>query len=806
MRILSRVGIAVIGFALFGIYFKFYPIANAAELTNVSPNPGDMFSLDQGFGNPPQQQGGVVHMLKWETVAQVRETSLGIYYDSPGTSNRNISIGDGAKNGDSQCLISSIKNDQGGKNADGPATATTGSFARGDTYVLVRIEGTPGSVKQWNIPIKDVCSDLFKSYALDGITLDDSERALTGKYKATITVAYSPRFGVGADGDWHHLGGSLTNSFNFNVTGGPNAIIGALKTENSQTFGLRSAYFRGDPPKGVFFKQQFGFRCDETNLTDRRVKLYDPDINVFGDTYIKVTKANGVALTIGEYNRALDENVDFNSGNFYSVNGSGGWVRATAATGTSSVVIRNVVRGETYKLWVINPLTADHVNGGGAPYPPNGNVLSVNIPNDSIYGDIDCTYNLRPRITSLDQSTYVYYPNMQASADIVKGGSGPVPEAHPWQMFAVRFNGEPSTRLLTDDYQSDSVNPCSASILPSGAYSCGKIADLSYVTQASHTAPYASGGPDAVGTRLCFFARIQNPTDDAGDDGSWAYSDMSCSISVKKPRVQFLGSDLRVGGNANSSYYNVQGANYGSWVEYGMFTGGTNSIVTSGNGLRGGNGSGGVADWSRLTFANTPSYGGYTPLPAASSAYTYFRSLPASGGNFSQGQPETGVYDLGNNPNIANLTVNDNGKSIILRATGTITIGNIRVLNQGVTSASNLSQVVVVADNIAFTNPASTVDAWLITSPSGYINTCNAGPQTLITGPCSGVLTVNGPVFTNRLILRRTGGANPPSAAQLSEPAERFNLRPDAQLWAYTYANRADYAQTDYVQELPPRY
>lgn len=811
MRVIGSIGSAIAVVGLIGVYVSLNPLVGAAELTNDSPNPGDMFSLDQGFDNPPQQQGGVAHMLKWETVAQVRETALGVYYNSPGTSSRNITIGRGSGNGDSQCLISSVKNDNGGKSQDSDATPTTGSFNRGDTDVIVKIEGAPGSVKQWSIPIKNVCANLYQSYSLDGITLDDSELGLTGKYKATVTVAYSPIFGVDGTGDWRFLGGSLTNSFNFTVGAGPNAIVGALKTENSQTFGLRSAFFRGDPPKGVFFKQQFGFRCDETDVTNRRVKLYDPDINVFGDTYIKVTKG-GNPLSVGEYNRSLDENVDFNSGSFYSVNGTGGWIRATATTGTSSIVINTVEPGANYKFWVINPLTANHVNGGGAPYPPNGNVLSVNIPNDSIYGDIDCNYKLTPEITGLDQSTYVYYPDVRVDARIVKSGDGPVPESHAWEIYAVRFPGAPNTDLRND---STADNPCGASVMPAGAYACQNLTTPSrqYPAESSFAINrYNGGGPDSVGTRLCFFARVQNPTNGLNDNNLWAYSDMRCSMSVKKPRAQFLGSDLRVGsspsatGNAVSTYYNVQGNNYGSWVEYGMFTKGTNSIVSSGNGLRGGNADTTVSNWNRLTFANTPSYGGYSPVPAASSAYAYFRNLPASGGNFNQGNPTTGVYDLGGNASIGNLRVSNNGQSIILRAGNLRILNDIIVDNNNVTSASNLSQVVIVADSIEFGNSSNRADAWLITSPTGYIDTCGIGVQVLTSGTCSNVLTVNGPVYTNQLKLRRTGGGNPPTAAQLAEPAERFNLRPDAQLWAYTYANRADYAQTDFVQELPPRY
>lgn len=228
----------------------------------------------------------------------------------------------------------------------------------------------------------------------------------------------------------------------------------------------------------------------------------------------------------------------------------------------------------------------------------------------------------------------------------------------------------------------------------------------------------------------------------------------------------------------------------------------------SGNSLRGGNPDDSVPAWNRLTFANTTSpYGNYGVVPTPSSAYTYFRGLPASGGAFNPGNPTTGVYDLGNNPTIGNLAVNANGQSVILRATGTVRIANgITVRNEGVARASDLSQVVIIADNIEIGAGADRVDAWLITSPTGFINTCANGVATLTSNVCPNTLNVNGPIYTNRLLLRRTGGANPPSAAELSTPAERFNLRPDAQMWAYAYANKADYAQTDYVQELPPRY
>jgi hypothetical protein len=63
---------------------------------------------------------------------------------------------------------------------------------------------------------------------------------------------------------------------------------------------------------------------------------------------------------------------------------------------------------------------------------------------------------------------------------------------------------------------------------------------------------------------------------------------------------------------------------------------------------------------------------------------------------------------------------------------------------------------------------------------------------------------VNGPVVTGKLVLNRTAGSG--TGAQSGDPAERFNLRPDAFLWARLQATGNDKAQTVYSTELPPRF
>jgi len=246
-------------------------------------------------------------------------------------------------------------------------------------------------------------------------------------------------------------------------------------------------------------------------------------------------------------------------------------------------------------------------------------------------------------------------------------------------------------------------------------------------------------------------------------------------------------------------------------VEYGAFSSDVNMLLGSGAGLR--NGSPNPASsWNGLTFANrnAPSYGSYNPVPQ-DSAHSYFSGLIDAGGGLKQANPGTGVYTVGSGTTLSMPNV-PNGRSVVIRSAGTIRItGNINVPNTGAANINQLSQVVIVANTILIDEGVTNVDAWLVTpttvTGNGTIDTCYRGGDTTINSSvCASQLTVNGPIYTRNLKLRRTAGSNPPGVNELKQPAERFNLRPDAQLWAYAYANKGDFAQTDYVQELPPRY
>lgn len=724
------------------------------------------------------KQGAIELHLKNLDAAQVERNKIGAYY--PGN--------DSSANGKSITISAGLQG----------RICNIGSAITGSVYVKIAIAGTvtPNS-GQYNIPIQQLCdTNQFYNHTFpfpNGTLIKDPK---INRYMADIQIIYNTNL----------ISGSVdNNSINYKMSiSGDNqgkGILALKRNGQSNQFGMRSSY-TNDTSKAdsntIRLAVPFGYACSESvdTIESRQVKLYDADA-VFGDTYMWVEK-DGQKLPYEAY--GYTSRVDRWEG------AAKRWKLAGSNNDENVLTIKPdyIERGAKYELVMTNPGT--NVDNKPSPYstsPVHWNTLSVGIPQDSIYIQDKCDYDLRPTI-SIDQSSYIYYPNIRADSTVINTGGGPITEGHAWEIYAVRFAGTPWT-----DLRDDATNeaPCGGKVMPEGATGCGIISTATYTGSGVHSAQYASGGPDAVGTRLCFFARVQNPTHWAGDDDLWKYSNLACAVSSKKPRVQFLGSDLRVGGSATSTTFNVQGNNYGSWVEYGMFTSGVNSMVASGNGLRGGNPDGTVSNWNRLTFANTPSYGGYSPVPAASSAYAYFRSLQAGTANLKVNDPDSGVYELDNSANLGVLNVNANGRSVIIRKSGTLRINNnIVVDNNGVTSANNLSQVVLVADNIEINQNVDRIDAWLVTRPTGYIDTCGIGTANLTSNICSGLLTVNGPIYTSKLMLRRTGGANPPGAAQLAEPAERFNLRPDAQLWAYTYANKADYAQTDFVQELPPRY
>jgi hypothetical protein len=331
-----------------------------------------------------------------------------------------------------------------------------------------------------------------------------------------------------------------------------------------------------------------------------------------------------------------------------------------------------------------------------------------------------------------------------------------------------------------------------------------------------------------VGTRICYTLSVRPFQQLAYQavDNRWRHSAPVCVTVSKQPKVQVWGSDVRTRGDieTGTTTVNDNGTNklFGSWVEYGALSVGSNSRFASGSGLNDGNTEmTNAAAWNKLTFANIDSsgasrFGNFTlPSDIAPLADQFMATASNGAPAPDLGSLASGTYKT----TAANFTITGGsvgqtgnvGNVIVIVSTGTITIdGNITYRGNGASENFNdikeLPQVIIIARNINITNNVTQIDAWLLTTNDGSINTCSDRPLSapLNSTVCNSQLTVNGPVATSHLHLRRTAGSD--DTARAGEPAEIFNLRGDALLWAYGRSSASDKAQTVYSKELPPRF
>jgi hypothetical protein len=365
----------------------------------------------------------------------------------------------------------------------------------------------------------------------------------------------------------------------------------------------------------------------------------------------------------------------------------------------------------------------------------------------------------------------------------------------------------------TGNYFQDGNSTCKNVKKGSGIFNLG--------SPAQNLKPTASAidiGDLPVGTRVCFALSVQPHSN---TDSRWMHSRPVCTTVGKKPKVQIWGGDIAVRGmiETSTSVKDVGGTKvFGSWVEYGVFSIGMNNRFASASGLNG-QANNAQSAWSKLTFANiddtgTASYGNYataTNFRPAPGIAAYFAGLP---GKQPVGATSVDLASLtfatGHTPVVrtaGNLTITRSdipaGRSVVIVATGTVTIADqITYTDGALNSVRDIPQVVIIANSINIRSNVRQVDAWLVAS--GTINTCSNFSGNLTSNKCGESLAVNGPVVTGRLLLNRTAGSG--TGAQSGDPAERFNLRPDAFLWAQLQATGNDKAQTVYSTELPPRF
>jgi hypothetical protein len=449
-------------------------------------------------------------------------------------------------------------------------------------------------------------------------------------------------------------------------------------------------------------------------------------------------------------------------------------------------------------------------------------------------------YTLTPGV-SVDLSGVVE-TNASFSVTPLVTNSGPTASRNTqWQLTQIIV--QPGSAIPNSAGGNSGNAPCGSFFQGLGA-SCSTVKSGSAVFDKNSrfqsgnqpSAYLTTAGDLTAGTRVCYAFSVQPRS---SGDSQWAHSAPACLIIGKKPKVQFWGGDLLVGGlvNTSSSVKNVGGTNttFGSWDEYGIFSLGTNTGMASGSafagsGLKNVNS---ACDYSSLSFTNA---GNSSCTPSTTIGnYTLPSVLPNVASGFSSSGVAIGDTIVPNNllagPGLfigtraGDLTINasqlDPGKSVILKVSGTVTITGNQTYNNDnngakYTSILQLPQLVIIADRIIIKDTVSNIDAWLVAVGSnGILDTCSinasdavsytlSGDNRLTTNKCNTLLTVNGPVIAQHLWLRRTAGSEPGGAS--GDPGEIFNLRADAYLWADARATSSGRIQTVYTTELPPRF
>jgi len=326
----------------------------------------------------------------------------------------------------------------------------------------------------------------------------------------------------------------------------------------------------------------------------------------------------------------------------------------------------------------------------------------------------------------------------------------------------------------------------------------------------------------SAGSRICFILSVYPRANVNGAvDSNWAHSTPKCLLIGARPKIQIWGGDLMVGGlvTTSNSVKNIGGIDrtFGSWAEYGILATGIIKGMASGSAFAGpGLTDSRVCKYSTLSFTNTVSsvtgcedtnnIGGYVStrsLPDVAASFPIISTTPNVAANLS-GLP-SGTYTASGNVSLSGGNI-EKGQYVVINApSATITIaGDINYTNGTLQKLSDIPQVIIIANKIVINGDVTNVDAWLIaknSSNSGEIYTCDILGDTV--DKCNQPLVVNGPVMTNKLYLRRTGGSG--AGAASGDPAEVFNLRPDAYLWAFSRAATNGRIRTVYTTELPPR-
>lgn len=310
-----------------------------------------------------------------------------------------------------------------------------------------------------------------------------------------------------------------------------------------------------------------------------------------------------------------------------------------------------------------------------------------------------------------------------------------------------------------------------------------------------------------------------------GDKTYWAVYDSKCRTIAKKPSTAIWNGSLITQGGVKASTaerylmpimgetYADAGSDqrtYGTWSEYLNVIGLNVKGVASGATFAIGSLNDLPEYYSPLTISNNnPDALGQSHVLRNDAYLTRLKT-------FLRDNQKIGAQEISD----VNQIDGSKGGTQVYHISGSTTLSH-DLIYPGSTyrSVYDLPQTIIFVDgNLDIAPGVSRIDAWLIVN--GTLNTCK-GYRNRVTEAapgfeCINQLAVNGPVIANQLITKRSFGADPTGSAAGSgiftsseryAPAEIFNLRQDAFLWAYAQAGRYDSSYTEvYSRELAPRY
>ncbi|HRQ97962.1 MAG TPA: hypothetical protein PK265_01385, partial [Candidatus Saccharibacteria bacterium] len=390
-----------------------------------------------------------------------------------------------------------------------------------------------------------------------------------------------------------------------------------------------------------------------------------------------------------------------------------------------------------------------------------------------------------------------------------------------------------------DYYRSSGAQNCENTVNGVGSFSLGTPSFYTSSSGSSFDTKDLIVGDYEVGTRVCYGLSVFSRNEKTGSEQTWAHSIPICLVVGKKPKVQVWGGDLLVGRyfigqtplgqssnvTASVSMKTVSGEQhaFGSWIEYGIFSSGSITGVASESAFSGPSGMlvgdpSNACDYSQLSFTNVD------PNSAKCNDignYSLSGSIPDIGSNFPVNSSTArlrvapasndivglnGVYTADGNIHITSSGDISKGRWIVINTPGSIVTinGNITYTPETLNKLEDIPQVIIVAKDILIAGNVTRVDAWLVASDT--VNTCSSVSETasLSVEICNNSLIVNGPVMASKIFLRRTAGSGTGNSS--GDPAEIFNLRADAYLWAVNRSLNLGRAQTIFNTELPPRF